>query len=192
MQLELVNRPEDVESFLHQQIIPALLNLDLPLLVQAHRLAAAGDLEALHQLDEELDAWKLSSELRAASRQLGSRRLALIRKLDAEPLLENYAALPAPCHHLIICALEFRSLPAAAVACAFSHQTISGFATAAMKLVRMGQEKCQFLIRGAMLALTPLIEGVVNAPDGEPGWFNPVLEIASMRHERARERLFIS
>jgi urease accessory protein len=69
---------------------------------------------------------------------------------------------------------------------------VSGYATAAVKLVRMGQEKCQLMIRGAMLALAPHLEGTVTVPQERIGWFNPLLEIASMRHARAHERLFIS
>jgi urease accessory protein len=191
-QLGIVERAEDVEAFLHQQIIPSLRDLELPLLARAHSLATAADIQGLRALDEELDAWKLAAELRQASRQLGSRRLALIQKLDPDPLLAQYSELASPCHHMIIFALEFRTLPAAAVACAFAYQAVNGYATAAMKLVRMGQEKCQITIRGAMLALTPIIENADPMTRGEPGWFNPLLEIASMRHARAKERLFIS
>lgn len=192
VQRELVNNTDDMEAFLHQQVLPSLLAFDLPILAKAHALAASGDLDALRSLDDELDAWKLAAELRQASRQLGSRRLVMIRKLDSSALLDDYAALNAPCHHLIVCALELRTLPVTAAACAFAQQTVSGYATAAVKLVRMGQEKCQLMIRGAMLALAPDLEGAVTVPQERIGWFNPLLEIASMRHARAHERLFIS
>jgi urease accessory protein len=62
-----------------------------------------------------------------------------------------------------------------------------------MKLVRMGQERCQLMVRGAIVALAPKLEAAVElAPERRIGWFNPLLEIASMRHARAHERLFIS
>ena len=192
VQRGLINKAEDVEAFLHQQILPSLRAFELPFLARAHAAAASGDLEALRAMDEELDAWKLASELRQASKQIGSRRLVMIRKLEPSPLLEDYAALGAPCHQLVVCALELRRLPVTAAACAFTHQTVSGYATAAVKLVRMGQEKCQLMIRGAMLALAPHLEGTVTVPQERIGWFNPLLEIASMRHARAHERLFIS
>ena len=81
-QRELVNNADDVEAFLHRQVLPSLLAFELPLLAKAHALAASGDLDALRSLDDELDAWKLAAELRQASRQLGSRRLVMIRKLQ--------------------------------------------------------------------------------------------------------------
>ncbi|TDU67315.1 urease accessory protein [Prosthecobacter fusiformis] len=192
VQRGVVKKPDDLEVFLHRQILPGLLAFELPFLVRAHALAAADDHEGLRMMDDELDAWKLAAELRQASRQLGSRRLALVQKLDTDPSLAAFAQSGAPCHHLIACALELRRLPVAAAVCAFSLQSISGYAISAMKLLRLGQERCQLIIRGAMVALAPQLEGVISATPERIGWFNPLLEIASMRHARANERLFIS
>jgi urease accessory protein len=192
VQAGTVNTPEDLERFLQQQIMPSLLAFEIPVLAAAHRLAVAEDLSGLQALDEELDAWKLAAELRAASRQLGSRRLALTRQLEDSPLSGAYAALGAPCHHLIVCALELRHLPVEAAACAFAQQTLAGYATAAMKLMRLGQEKCQAIIRRSAVSLVPQLTTACQLPLEQAGWFNPLLEIASMRHARAGERLFIS
>jgi urease accessory protein len=187
-----VKKPEDLEVFLHQQVIPSLLHFELPFLAKAHEAARKQNVMALRALDDELDAWKLAAELRQASKQLGSRRLALGQKLRPSPWLEAYAASDAPCHHLIVCALEFHDIPLSAALCAFAQQTISGYATASMKLMRLGQERCQLIIHGALLALAPRLEAILQNPPEQLGWFNPLLEIASMRHARAHERLFIS
>ena len=188
----VVRKPEDLERFLHHQIIPSLLAFELPFLVKVHTAAASDDFKTVRELDKELDAWKLAAELREASRQIGSRRLALVQKLDSDEALRSYTSCGAPCHHLIVCALELRKLPVAAALCAFALQTISGYAISSMKLIRIGQERCQLIIRGAMAALAPRIEHLIAAPPARVGWFNPLLEIASMRHARANERLFIS
>src|SRR5262245_60261693 len=76
----IVREPQELEAFLHRQIVPGLLAFELPFLLRAHAAAAAGDLVRLRSLDFELDAWKLAAELRSASRRLGSRRLALVRR----------------------------------------------------------------------------------------------------------------
>ncbi len=189
----IVKKPEDLETFLHRQIIPSLLAFELPFLARVHAAAAADDFATVRLLDDELEAWKLAAELRQASRQIGSRRLSLVQKLDPDPGLIAYAESGAPCHHLVACALELRRLPVMAAACAFSMQSISGYAISAMKLIRMGQERCQLLIRHAMADLTPRLESVMAMdPQARIGWFNPLLEIASLRHARANERLFIS
>ena len=188
----LVRTPEDVERFLHEQVLPSLRAFELPFLAQAHGEATAGRVVELRALDDELDAWKLARELRQASRQLGSRRLVLLRKLAPSQVLEDFAALEPPCHHMIVYALELREVPPEAVACGFALQTISGYAVSAMKLVRMGQERCQLMVRGAMKALSGDLPDALHRPRNDIGWFNPLLEIASLRHARAHERLFIS
>lgn len=192
VQRGVVKKPDDLERFLHRQIIPGILAFELPFLIKAHALAAEGAHVALRELDDELEAWKLAAELRHASRQLGSRRLALVQKLDADPALVAYAQSGAPCHHLIVCALELRKLPVTAAVCAFALQTISGYAISAMKLIRLGQERCQLIIRGCMMMIAPRLDTLSSPPSDRMGWFNPLLEIASMRHARANERLFIS
>lgn len=192
VQAEVVAGPEELEVFLKEQIMPGLLAFEVPVLAAAHALAGRGDLQGLRDLDEELEAWKLAAELRAASRQLGSRRLALTRQLEDSALCGAYAAMGAPCHHLVVCGLELRTLPVEAAACAYAQQTVAGYATAAMKLMRLGQERCQGMVRRCVVELVPRVEAACRVPLAEAGWFNPLLEIASMRHARAAERLFIS
>jgi urease accessory protein len=188
----LITNADDVERFVQHQILPSLCAFELPFLVQAHQAAARESVEALHQLDEELEAWKLAAELRQASRQIGSRRLALVRKLQQGSFIEAYAQLSPPSHHLIVAALELRHTPVHATLAVFGFQTIAGYTSASMKLVRMGQERSQSILHGAMKVLAPRLPQIAQAPADRIGWFNPLLEIASMRHACARERLFIS
>ncbi len=188
----LVSTPDDLETFLHKQIMPGLLAFEIPFLARSHDAACSEDVANLHRLDKELDAWKLAEELRQASRQLGSRRLSLILKLDPDALIQRYAASEPPAHHLIVCALELRRLPVTAAACAYVYQVMAGFTSASMKLIRIGQERCQSILRKTMTAIAPEIDSAVSKKDGSIGWFNPLIEIASMRHARAHERLFIS
>jgi urease accessory protein len=187
-----VSSPDELEAFLRHQIVPSLLAFEIPYLLRAHAAAAAENLETLQAMDRELDAWKLAAETRAASRQLGSRRLALVRKLAPSAQLDHYAESGAPCHHLIVTALELRGIPPEAAACAFAYQTMSGYTSASLKLLRIGQERVQLLLRGAVTHFLTEFSSRPAAADGRIGWFNPLLEIASMRHARAGERLFIS
>lgn len=195
VQRGLIRKPEDLEAFLLRQIVPGLCAFELPFLLTAHAAAREGDQQQLRQLDHELDAWKLAGEMRQASRQLGSRRLAMLLKLDDDAVLQHYAAADSPCHHLIVCALELRSAHPLTAACAFTYQTIGGYTSAAMKLIRLGQERCQGILRRTMLAMVSRLQEIADGSNAMPqriGWFNPTLEIASMRHARAHERLFIS
>jgi urease accessory protein len=108
-------------------------------------------------------------------------------------VLDAFAALESPQHLLVVAALEMRALPAVVAAWAIVHQTTSGYVTAAVKLLRLGQERAQAVLRATLADLAPgVAAAVASPPTAEPGWFNPLLEIASLRHARARERLFIS
>jgi urease accessory protein len=101
----------------------------------------------------------------------------------------HHAACPFS-HHLVVTAIELSSLPAAFAARAFAFQTVSGFATASMKLLRLGQSACQAIVRRTLDRLGLEIDATLSRPPD--GWFNPLLEIASLRHARADARLFIS
>jgi urease accessory protein len=193
VQRGLVRDADGLHAFLRDQVGPALLAFDVPMLARAHAAAAAGRLADLAALDRELDAWKLADELRQASRRMGSRRLALVRRLTPSPLLDAFAALRTPQHQIVVGALEMREWPVAVAAWAFAHQSVTGYVTAAVKLLRLGQERAQAVLRSALADLAPAMPSALGEPAlSHPGWFNPLLEIASLRHARARERLFIS
>ena len=185
--------PDGLRRYLLEMVIPGLCAFELPTLARAHRAAVAGDSAELAVIDHELEAWKMPAELRMASRQMGSRRLSLVQQLYPSDFLEEYVRLRSPQHQLIVCAAELRAAPVEAVACAFAVQTLSGNCAASMKLLRMGQERSQRLLRESIQTIIPRLASAVAPGDSSrTGWFNPALEIASMRHARARERLFIS
>ena len=179
-----------LERFLETQVVPALLTFELPYFAQAHEAATKDDAARLLELDAELDAWRLPAETRDASRRIGSRRLELLRQLSPSPLVEGHHAACPFSHHLVVTAIELSSLPVAFAARAFAFQTISGFATASMKLLRIGQTACQAIVRRTLDRLGNDLDTSLSRPPG--GWFNPLLEIASLRHARADARLFIS
>jgi urease accessory protein len=186
----VVKDAEGLERFLERQILPALLTFELPYFVQAHRAAGEGDTSRLLDLDAELDAWRLPAETRDASRRIGSRRLELLRQLAPSALVESHAGSCPFSHHLIVTSIELASIPVAQAARAFAFQNITGFATASMKLMRLGQTACQAIVRRSLDRLGMQIDDALSRPPD--GWFNPLLEIASLRHARADARLFIS
>jgi urease accessory protein len=59
-----------------------------------------------------------------------------------------------------------------------------------MKLIRIGQNACQHILHRSLENIgTEIDTAIASPPDG---WFNPLLEIASLRHARSNARLFIS
>lgn len=185
-------------NFLQQQIAPALERQELPYLRLAAEAARISDLQELCALDAEISAWKLASETRNASIQLGVRRLKALRVISASPLLVAYGECitneTARGHHLTVCGVQaaLENIPLEAALAAYFYQALAAVCGAALKLIRIGQDGCQRVLREACTDADGVIQRSLVITREDAGWFNPLLEIASMRHERANERLFIS
>lgn len=195
VRLGVVRDEPSLADFLRRQIIPAQQQHELPFLRYAF---AAPDLAARCAVDREIDAWKLAAEAREASAQLGGRRLAALRKISASAELSDFAAAigdgRARGHHLVVCALQARAgaIPLAAALATYFYQSLAAICAAALKLIRIGQDGCQRVLRAALADAADIVEHSLAVERHRAGWFNPLLEIAAMRHARADERLFIS
>ena len=195
VRLGVVRDEASLGRFLREQISPAQRQHELPYLRFAF---AAESLDELCALDAGIGAWKLARESREASAQLGVRRLKALRTIsDAAVLAEFDAAIRegrAAGHHLVVCGLQARSegVPLIAALTAHFYQALAAVCAAAMKLIRIGQDGCQRVLRAACADAESVVQGSLTIARQDAGWFNPLLEIAAMRHERAEERLFIS
>lgn len=195
VRLGLVRDEESLGRFLREQISPAQEHHELPYLRFACAAESIGERCAL---DAEISAWKLARESREASAQLGGRRLKALRTIsDAAVLAEFDEAIRqgrASGHHLVVCALQAQveKIPLIAALTTYFYQALAAICAAAMKLIRIGQDACQRVLRAACQEAESVVQGSLAIARADAGWFNPLLEIAAMRHERADERLFIS
>ncbi len=195
VRLGVVRDEATLLRFLQQQIAPAQEHHELPYLRFAFEAASLAELCAV---DREIDAWKLAAEARFASAQLGTRRLAALRRIadgaELTGFAEAVAAGRARGHHLVVCALQARagSIPLAAALATYFYQSLAAVCAAALKLIRIGQDGCQRALHCAVADADAIITRSLAISRRDAGWFNPMLEIAAMRHARADERLFIS
>ena len=195
VRLGLVKDEASLGAYLREQIIPAQRQHELPYLRFA---CEAANLDEWCALDAEISAWKLARESREASAQLGGRRLRALRTIsDATVLAEFDDAIQqgrASGHHLIVCGLQARieGLPLEAALTTYFYQSLAAICATALKLIRIGQDGCQRTLRAGCAEATEVVANSLGVRREDAGWFNPLLEIASMRHERADERLFIS
>ncbi len=195
VRLGVVRDEESLRTFLLEQIVPAQREQELPYM----RFAFDGQsLDEMCAIDREITAWKLVRETREASAQLGVRRLTALRTISDAPALAEFdnAILEkrASGHHLIVCALQARTgnVPLEAALTTYLYQSLAAICAAAMKLIRIGQNGCQRVLREASRHAEATVRDSFSIARDDAGWFNPALEIAAMRHERAEERLFIS
>ena len=143
-------------------------------------------------------ALKSAKEARFAAENIGRQRVELAAKLRGHPLAVEFVrraeAGKWPHSPAVAAALETRVLgaPLDAALGAVFYASVAGLLAAAMKLLRLGQNGSQTLLT-EMLGLAPeIVAAAKNVPVEEIGWFNPWLDIAAARHERAAARLFIS
>jgi urease accessory protein len=198
VRLGIVREEASLRDFLVEHVVPAQAGLELPWLHFAFDAAMAGDLAGLRRCDLEIEAWKLAAESREASVQLGVRRLKALRAISHAPRLVAFDTIVARggCrgHHLTVSGLQaaIERVPLEAALAAAFYQALAAICAAAMKLIRIGQDGCQRVLRTAASLAEETIPFSLTVPRKDAGAFNPLLEIASLRHARAEERLFIS
>lgn len=166
--------------------------LDVPVLARLHQAWRRRDTKAVEHWSALLHASRESAELQNEDRQLG---WALARVL-------NELKIEGAQHWLSHPAASFASLFAlAATAWNISlDETCLGYlwawsenqASAAMKLIPLGQSAGQRLLSRAIEIIPGVVQQGLQIGDDEIGAFTPGLALASARHETQYTRLFRS
>jgi urease accessory protein len=143
-------------------------------------------------------ALRAARETRIASENIGRQRAELAANLRGAPLAQEFVRRATeanwPHSSAVAAAIEGRVLgaPCEAVLVSVFYANLAALVAAAMKLLRLGQNGAQSLVT-EMLAFAPeTITAAATTPRDTIGWFNPWLDIACARHERAGARMFIS
>jgi len=198
VQQGVVRDRETLRKFVFLSALPALRHTDLPLAAHAWRAFEAPDWPRVGELCVLSSALKTAREARAASENLGRQRAELMATLRVDPLAQEFlrraTAEKWPCSPAISAALEGRVLgaPLSAVLAGIIYATLASLLSAAMKILRLGQNASQSLLTEALSEAPALIAATKTTPLDEIGWFNPWLDIAAARHESADARMFIS
>lgn len=187
-----------LREFLFRSVLPSLQRVELPLAAHAWQAFGAEDWNRIGELSTLAAALKASQELRAASSNIGRQRAELLGLLQAHPLAKEYlrraGELEWPFSASVSAALEGRvhGAPQVAVLSGVFYASVGSLLSAAMKVLRLGQNASQSLLTETLSAAPAIITAAEKIPIGEIGWFNPWLDIASARHETADSRMFIS
>lgn len=159
-------------------------------------------LESCLLIDRGLEAMKLGSEQRAASRQMGRQvlRIAanLTQQISSNDVIERlFSAVEndeTPGHHAMAfgAAGAVFGWPEPEMACALLYATCAGLVAAALRLLCLGQLAGQQVLWSLAPAITTLVEEVQGKEMADVWSFAPGIEIASMRHATLDARLFRS
>jgi urease accessory protein len=191
-----VHDAETMILHLDRHVWPMLIHFELPVVRFAQEAALQGDDSGLLALDACVDATKTARELREASRATGRRRLQVFGETGASTVLTAFARAVdegrSHGHHAVVYGMGLAAVPQRALLTSWAFQTLSAVCLSAPKLLRIGQDAVQRML-AASLERTEEYVTLALAVDREAlGWFDPLMEIASMQHEIAHERLFIS
>jgi len=196
VRLGLVRDSESMAHYLENHLWPALIHFELPVVRFAQAAALAENETALLELDACVDATKTARELREASRATGRRRLDALLDTGPSPLLTSFAHAVdegrAHAHHTVVYGLGLAQFPQQALLTSWAFQNLSAVCLSAPKILRIGQNAAQRILTGSLAHLEDNVALSLTVSRDDLGWFDPLVEIASMQHEIAYERLFIS
>jgi urease accessory protein len=196
VQLGLVHDADSMLHHLEHHLWPMLIHFELPVVRFAQEATLVGDDASLIELDAIVDATKTPRELREASRATGARRLHALLEADASPLLKAFAQAVeegrAHAHHAVVFGAGLAAMPQPAVLTSWAFQSLSATCLSAPKLLRMGQDAAQRILTASLTSMETNVARSLEISRDDLGWFDPLVDLASMQHEIAHERLFIS
>jgi len=157
---------------------------------------ADGDIRMLAQLDTEVEAMLLPSELREGSRRAGASLLDVHQRLGTRGAADYQSAIRAglALGHLPVVqgcvwrALGLGRLEAQAIS---AHAFCVSLLGAAVRLGAIGHIQSQRALSAAQERVAELLSQPVPALDACYS-FTPELDIAAMRHETQTARLFVN
>jgi urease accessory protein len=182
--------------YLECHLWPMLIHFELPVVRFAREAARAEDLADLLDLDACVDATKTARELREASRATGRRRLHSFVETSASSILEAFTQAVeqgrSPAHHAVVYGIGLETLPERALLISWAYQSLGAICLSSPKLLRIGQNAAQRVLTSSLAHADEKVDQSLAVSRDDLGWFDPLVEIASMHHEIAHERLFIS
>ena len=195
-----ISSEKDLEDFLMTHVLPALESLELPYLRFCLQAVSNRELEMLISLNEEISAWKLTREIREAGKSQGSQMIRMIREIYQCPVSDEFQKMLSKsgeqCQQITATALlrNAQGVPLASSMTVWIYQAVSNFCSASIKLLRLGEVACQKIIHRSLekQKIQKVIFNSLEVHREKSGFFNPLLDLASARHELAFSRLFIS
>lgn len=187
-----------LRDFVFLSALPSLRHTELPLTAHAWRALGGPDWTDVGELCHLSSALRSPREARIASENIGRQRAELAERLHDSALAREFLRRAAehgwPTASAVCTALAGRALgaPLPAVLAGATYASLSSLMSAAMKLLRLGQNGAQSLLTEALAGAPALIAAGANTAREDIGWFNPWLDIAAARHELADSRMFMS
>ncbi|HVB38180.1 MAG TPA: urease accessory UreF family protein [Vicinamibacterales bacterium] len=188
----------DLDGWMAHVVEVVLAGCDGPAALGAAAAYAQGDWEAVARLDREVTALKPAASARAGSSLVGRRLIATWRALQASARFEAFASvvegrrLPANLPIAYGAVAVSAGLDARAMLLGYGYGRLAGVASAALRLMPIGQQAAQRLLTGRLASLPTVVDAVLARGVQAPRTFAPAQDIEQMAHRRVYSRLFRS
>ena len=186
----LLSTAEDAERAIQEILTRSFARVDLPACGLAHR--AADQVDRLLEIDAWVDSLKAPRESREAGRSLGRRRLKVVSAPEEYRRAVEEGRSPGQQSVVTGVHAALEGIPREEALLAFAYGTAAGLVASAMKLLPLGQTRAQALLTKIGERMPEWGRSADAMALEDLGAFTPLLDIAAMRHETARTRLFIS
>jgi len=165
----------------------------------AVRLAAAAETrQDVRWLDRRMAAQALPRQVRVAGATMGARMLQITGLVAPCQALREYAedVADGQCagHPALAFGLAGRELavPLPELLSTYLFSTLTSLTQNAIRAIPIGQNAGQRVLRAAHTEVADAVEAVLGLEPDDLGITAPALEIAQMRHEHQRARMFMS
>ena len=190
-----VSSAADLGAWMDASLSQLLAGSEGPAVWLAWHAFAGHDWRALAAVNAETFALRPSAVSRQATRAMGVRLVRTWQQLyEPAGLREMAAALDVertmtlPGAFGVVCASI--GVEARAAVGAFIYTRLASTASAAMRLMAIGQHEAHRMLASRLRAVGPLVEAVASQPVVSS--FAPALDIAAMSHQYVQSRLFKS
>jgi urease accessory protein len=182
----------ELAQFIEGQLSFRWATCDRSALAAAHR--AANSLLDVAKIDDAIDAFALSGEMREGARRAGGALLDVHVSLGTPGAAEYRALVRAGQAHAQLAVVQglvwYGVGLSEAAACAVSgHLVCAGYVGAAIRLGLIGHISGQTILADMSRILTALLAEAPPSLD-EMSAYSPATEIATMRHETGCARMF--
>jgi urease accessory protein len=188
----LVKNRDDLEQWLDHYIKSVFIPCEGLLLRRAIKAHSAGDWETVARLDREFTALKPSAAVRASSASLARNFAKSVAAVHGHPEIERARRELANFATLYAVVVSTLGLDTRDALLAFAYSRLAGTVSAALRLMRIGQQQAQQALGRALGYVPEAVERIFEAGDSDLQSFSPLLDIQQMNHRYVYSRLFRS
>lgn len=184
----IVENAFDLKSFIDTYLDHIIARCEGPILLEAHK--ESRDMDKLLELDSLSNATKLTAESRNASRKMGRALIRIVTNIYEEEFSDVDAKFSYPVAYGLV--FSRLGISAGDTLRSFVFGGINTITQSGVKLIPLGNTEAQDVISKSGEAAEKCVRRSLELGIGSISTFCPGLDIAGMKHEILKTRLYMS